>query len=414
MGKRWTTLIAGLGMVCAAHGAEPWTIAREIPEPMQREIGELKAEMAAKAADPLPSIERYATESRFDELTIDQLDSLIANLDNTSGGIAWGTSYLMEGLNAMYRVTGDRKYLDALRKTVNAVLAARDDRQGLKLWDGSVAPIWGIQRFEHGRTAHTVNTGMITYPMLDYLLQAKGNAAFMAELGGEWQVTLDAVLESVNFHNRQWKDGPAEGEGYYYYLHQNPVFDGRPLPINRSNAMGRALWTSWKLTGNQDHRDKALRIGRYLKNRLAVYPDGAYYWSYVLPEQPVEGPIPLDQIDRGSEDISHATITLALPVMLYEDGEVFTDEDMRRFGRTVTEGFGRMAAEGVLFEKIAGPPWSEPGAHIRRGRWLRLGHGAPEAYELLSEYYRRYAPKPDDLTIALMLAYRPEGTPAAR
>ena len=50
-------------------------------------------------------------------------------------------------------------------------------------------------------------------------------------------------------------------------------------------------------------------------------PDGAYYWGYWLPADPVKEPAPRESV-KG-EDSSHAALTVAFPIMLAREGLSF-------------------------------------------------------------------------------------------
>ncbi len=356
---------------------------------------------------PRPELDSYATVERYDSLYLgDKLDASLQNLNNESGGMSWGLSYRMSSLNEMYRATGEQRYLDATLKCVRAALAARDDKRNLSLWTGEIAPIWGSGKYSpKGRAAYAVHTGMIVYPMLDFLLLAKNEQDYAKRLGTEYDTLLKEALECLAFHDRQWREGPEPGEGYYVGLNQEEVIEGKPLPGNRLSAMGRALWYAYKNTGNTQCRDRALAIGQYIKRRITAAPDGAYYWGYWLATEPVDRPQPKEAI--GGEDISHGSLTMALPMILAEEGELFTDEDMHRLGLMVVNGFARLN-NGVLFGDVTGSPKSNPKLVQLPGRWLRLSPFEPEVYRRLADFHLTYQSAPGALDLALLIRHKPK------
>jgi len=358
--------------------------------------------------DPAPTFDTYATTARYDELYLgDNLAKALKKVSNDTGGIAWGLSYRMMSLNQMYRVTADAKYLEANRKCIRAVMAARDDKIGKKLWTDVVAPAWGSDKYaKRGRAIFAVHTGIITYPMLDFLLLAKQDEAFAIKLDDAVKQIETCCLEALAFHDRQWREGPGDGEGYYIGLDQEEVCENKPLPGNRLSAMGLALWTSWKLTGNETHRDRARAIGLYIKHRLTPEPDGAYYWPYWLPIDPVTEPAPRESV-KG-EDSSHAGLTLALPLMLAADNEVFTTEDVTRFGNTLIKGFGRLE-NGILFGDITGNPASSPNYVGQITAWAQTAKQVPAVRDLIITHYLNYRPTPGALDLSRLI---PLGTPS--
>ena len=355
-------------------------------------------------ADPAPALDEYASPARYDALYLgDHLDDALKNVSNEQGGIAWGLSYRMMSLNEMFRVTGDVKYLVANLKCIQAVLAARDDKTGVKTWKGIVAPAWSSGKYaERGRAVFAVHTGIITWPMLEFVLLAKGAPGFASQQGDQLQAITSAVMQSLAWHDPQWCDGPAPGEGHYIGMDQENVLEGKPLPGNRQSAMGMALWMSWKVTGNTTHRDHALAIGLYIKNRLTPAPDGGFYWPYWLPAEPVAGEQPKESV--SGEDVSHAGLTIELPIALAADGQVFAKADTLRLANTVLKGFGRLGT-GILFGDVTGDPKSNPEYAASTARWLALAQFNPDVRAPLVTFFLRHKPTPSPLDLALLLRY---------
>lgn len=357
-----------------------------------------------RKVDPVPSLEVYANPARYAALYLgENLDRTIVEVNNDKGGIAWGLSYRMMSLNDMYRVTKDPKYLDAHRRCIEAVLAATDDKRGKALWTGRVVPAWGCDIYaERGRAVFAVHTGIITAPMYEFLRLANGNPEYRAGLGEAFQAILAGANAALAVHDRQWRDGPGEQEGRYIGLDQENVCENKPLPGNRLSAMGWALWESWKVSGNTVHRDRAIALGRYFKNRVTRAPDGAYYWPYWLPETPVTETQPKEQI--SGEDSSHAGLTMSLVFALWEDGEVFTAEDMSRFARTVLNGLARRT-DGILISRINGTTELEPSYLGAPSQWLPLAAIDSEVHSRILPYYLSYRATPSPLELAQLLRY---------
>ena len=351
-----------------------------------------------------PVLEDYATPAIFDAAYLgESVDNALKNVQNDSGGIAWGLSYYMRAFNTMHTVTGDVKYLDANLRLVRAVAAATDEKRGKSLFNGRVVNAWGCDSYaERGRALFAVHTGIIAAQMLDFLLHARENAAFDATLGEERAVLLQAALDAMAEHDRQWRDGPEDGAGYYIGLDQENVLEGKPLPGNRLSAMGWALWLSWKLTGNVTHRDHALALAHYIRNRISNAPDGAWYWPYQLPEQPVTEQQTREQVN--GEDTSHAGLTLSLPMVLIQENQVFTRDDLGRLAKTVLNGFARRD-DGILFASITGNPKLPPDHIGYAVNYLPAAQADPEAGRRIAAYYLNYRPHPAPLELAELMLY---------
>ena len=394
-----TPALLVVALLCAA-GLPAWS----------QEGGDADADYVARflerfpKAAPAPALDAYATAGRYDALFMgEKVKEAFASPNNDQGGLAWGLAYRMMSLNEMYRATGDAKYLEAHLDGIRAVLAATDDKRGKTLWTGVVARAWGCDKYaKRGRAVFAVHTGVIAHPILECLLLAKENAEVSSAFGGEYDAMLKATDEALAYHDRQWRDGPVDGEGHYVGLDQEEVCENKPLPGNRLSAMGRALWTAWKLTGNTTYRDRALAIGRYIKNRFTLAPDGAYYWPYWLPLDPVDHPVA--ERPASGEDTSHGGLTASFPMLLGVEGEVLDGEDMKRLAGTVLKGFGRRT-DGVLYGDVTGNPASSPGYVSLPARWLMLADTAPEVRDRIVPFYLNHRPTPSPLDLALLLRY---------
>lgn len=376
-----------------------WALAQTSADPDQAYVTTFLKKFPP-VAEP-PALAGYATVQRYDELYLgESLDKALEKVDNVSGGIAWGLSYRMMSLNRMYQVTGDRKYLDANLKVIGAILAATDEKRGKQLWNGRVVAAWGCEKYaERGRAVFPVHTGITCAPMLDCLFLVKGNAALRESLGAEFEATAKGTDAALAVHDRQWRDGPGEGEGHYVGMDQENSLENKPLPGNRLSAMGWALWSSWKVTGNEQHRDRALALGRYIKHRLTPAPDGAYYWPYALPEQAVTESKPREKVN--GEDCSHGALTMQIVRALAADKEVFTAEDLQRFARTVTLGLARRN-DGVLFGCVTGTG-GNPANVASAAKWLFLSSVDPVIRERIVTFYLKHVPTPGPLDLAELL-----------
>lgn len=384
--------------------------AASIPAAAQDTVSDADAAYVARFHKQYPRVENpptlaeYATAARYDELYLgDALDKAIAKVSNDQGNIAWGLAYWMIALNEMYRDTHDAKYLEANLRCIEAVLAARDDKTGVKLWTGAVAPAWSSDKYaERGRAVFAVHTGMIVYPILDCLLLLRDTPGALSPDSDRYRDILKQALETTAYHDKQWRQGPGEDEGHYVGVDQENILEGKVLPGNRLSAMGRVLWTAWKLTGDASYKDRALQLGRYIKHRLGVGTDGAYYWEYWLPDEPVTGTVERESVN--GEDASHGQLTVSYPFMLAANGQVFDDEDMHRFGLTVLNGLARLG-DGVFLGNVTGDPKSNPALASSPKGWLDPCRVVPEVKDRIVAFYLNYRPTPGPLDIAVLIRY---------
>lgn len=424
--------VAAAAVICAGTAAaeldmaareEAYRAAFEARFPKVRTVAEGRKLVTAAHYDAvmleerLPGLLGLTEDSDKRAVWSQAYDYLLINQDhvtNDRAAMAWGLSYDHLSLNQMARATGDAKYLAASWLVARAVADARDTVRGLKLYTGVAAPVWGCSKYvKAGRAAHPVHTGVIAFPVLELLTLLRGAPEYENKpTQAEQDEMLAAMRAALAFHDAQFCQGPAGGEGYYVGANQEESINGVALPANRQSAMGRALWLVYELAGDADARDKALRIGRFLKRRLSVAADkNAYAWPYsILPGDKAKHANWETLLEGGlrGEDISHGSLTASFPMILHRAGEVFGADDAQRFANTVTGLFAR-EDDGVLYTHVAGWPRDDahPGLLVLPGRWLRIAPDDADAYRKLEAFIvtRNDALRPLDL--ANLIRYRP-------
>ncbi|MEA3432364.1 MAG: hypothetical protein U9R01_06825, partial [candidate division WOR-3 bacterium] len=236
--------------------------------------------------------------------------------------LAWSESYLMQAYADMYRATGDIKYLDKLDDHIQSVLANRDDKIGQKDYKGELVPCWGTDRYtRNGEWMHfAVHTGMITYPMLEFVQLARESG--IEKYSTVADDVLQQVKESIKYHDREWKaDHYVYPEDFYK---KNYI-----VPINQQAAMGRSLILLYELTGKGEYLNKAESLAKFVKDK-AIKEDNA--GGYILRGAFEPGKTtPEDKI----ADISHSTITIHFAYLCYENDIVFRQQDMQKFASTI-------------------------------------------------------------------------------
>lgn len=322
----------------------------------------------------------------------------------------------MEAFNEMYRHTGNLLYATENIRLIRAILAYRDDVRGVPLFDGTIQPVWGETGYSSfGREYFAVDDGSVIYPMLQFLEIAQDDQAVMEHLqAGEFDSMLSMINQTLTFHAAQYLEGPAPGEGHFIFLRTDLTnFVHKPQPPNWMSSIGRAYWLSWKLSGNTAFKDIALGMAQYAKNRISLATDGAYYWGYWFPIDPVSPePVPRETI-RGLpgydwiEDVSHAGLTVSFWILMANEQQIFTPADMFRLGKTVSLGFARLN-NGVIFPDLVGNPTTSLIPRIPgMAPFLHLSRYDPEVYHRIGDFYFHYWPSPGPLEGALLVTQDP-------
>jgi hypothetical protein len=313
-------------------------------------------------------------------------------------------SWRVFGYHRMFALTGDAGYLLASLACARHTLSQRDDRTGAELWTGRRARAWSSEGFaERGRALFAVHTGIITHYLLEFARLAEGHERVREEAGTDWEAVRDDALEALAEHDEQWRDGPEDEAGHYVGKDQEDACEGAPLPGNRLAAMGLAHWSAAQLTGDAAHRHRAIALAAYIRNRMAPTPDGCLYWNYWLPAEPVSEKAARAELQ--GEDLSHAGLTLALPLTLCLAGETVPEDDMRRIARGFLRGAARLGG-GVLTSRITGR-YDAPASHVGAPAhfWLRLARWEPEIGEAVVASHTRYPLSRGPLAQANLIAY---------
>ena len=110
-----------------------------------------------------------------------------AGLDNEAGGLAWGTSYIMNALVRMYEATCDPAYLEELARVGLDVLAQRDSVRGVTDYLGRSGPVW--------RTAGNYTAGVAE------ITDVAGNPSLDVRYGGTQssEATVDVTAIGDTF-----------------------------------------------------------------------------------------------------------------------------------------------------------------------------------------------------------------------
>jgi hypothetical protein len=169
---------------------------------------------------------------------------------------------------------------------------------------------------------------------------------------------------------------------------------GRDIPFNQSHALGETLIILYRLTGEDQYLQKALRLATRFKRSLAQDAGGAYIWLYW--ETPG-----VYTVTGTTEDISHGAINIDFARLAYQTGIIFDAHDMRRFALTLAQNVieptsrtmgdcGETFQIANVSDYVAGGAknmntyWTTP------GRWLMLSAFDQQAYPPIARVYDYY------------------------
>ena len=356
--------------------------------------------LATAAAPPHAATERYRFEEAYDNVNG---GDWYRDYNNENATLAWGESYVMMSLAAMYRRTGDPVYLERLSYHADGVLAQTDAARGVEDYHGESNMCWQDRHYQPNEEpyCYVVHSGMIGYPIAEFAQlvrdtpglgdQPAWDGESFGQKAAEYVSALEAVIAT---HDDEFVN---QGDGGAYAFQDDATFTccpGQPVPLNQSNAMGRLLLAMWDLTGRTDYLDKATRLARSFRDALTLGSQGEYLWNYWGGNYTPPG-----------EDISHAAINVGFAHLAAQLGVVFDDIDMERFGRTF---MNRIYVDAETFSDYVGGGSTNGSSYKpQSGRWLVLSVARPGIYQAVRDYYDRAFP-PESIgsgSILLGLAY---------
>jgi len=300
---------------------------------------------------------------------------------NETATLAWGESYVMMALAAMYRATGDREYLDRLAAHADDALAQRDDARGVADYRAVSTACWRNTSYQDQPYCYVVHSGMIAYPIAELvrLIQARPEIADLTTYDGttyadKAATLLAAVEEVVAAHDDQFVPAGAGGDYIFRADASFLGYAGQAMPLNQQNAMGRLLLALWAITGNTAYEDKARRLAVKFRSTLTTGGNGEYLWNYWGGAYAAPG-----------EDISHAAINVGFAVQAAESGIELGAADVEAMSRTFV--LHVYIDDATLSDYVGGGDVNGSSYKPQAGRWLVLSRRRATVYQVVRNYY---------------------------
>jgi hypothetical protein len=293
--------------------------------------------------------------------------------------LAWSASYHLMALAGLYEVTGDTEYLEEALALIEAAFTRRDSDLAAKYPQHSYVdyfkhrPLrsWGKFRPECGNSymALICNVGMPLYGMARCVRLIREGGEATAPYLQRANALVPMMEAAIAEFDVDWREGPAEGMGYYVMTHYQVA------PNNISNSVGRALFALYDITDKPEYLIRATKLATFFKSKLTHVEDGDYYqWAYE--QHTPDGP------PGTGEDISHAAINAHFMYVAWEHGAAFDDTDMQRLASTFTHAFQPDATGGFSWD--LGKP--DRRNLSQSARWLFLARFDPAIEQSYLEF----------------------------
>jgi hypothetical protein len=235
---------------------------------------------------------------------------------------------------------------------------------------------------------HPSHTGAIVTPLAGFarLVATTPALAAVPRYAAAARRYRDAAVAALEVHEREWREDPSTGEGWYVFLRGDPWYlDGTELPLNEFMTLAKAYGELARLPGADPAWARRTRaMARAFTNALRLdRTRDAYVWTYELPRSlmyrgwgaahDVSDHNPVQPPKQVVEDLKHATLDLEVAFFLADRGYL-TPRDARRFAHTFTrvmaKGSGRWARVAANVDG-SGPASRNPLAMLFLGaaRW---------------------------------------------
>jgi hypothetical protein len=198
-----------------------------------------------------------------------------------------------------------------------------------------------------------------------------------------------------------------EDWGYTIFEKGSPFWcDGAPEVHNTMAASGSAYLNLYRATGESYYLDRATRLARLFGKHHIEQPNDTwsmnYWWGLMhegwRAEDGVSENLPVYAGSSTPDDISHFQLTLTFLMDCYENGVVFTENDLRKWANTFHRVLYRESEGGpfVAYRLDGSQGGQEPGEgnHVLYG-YIELGAKFDEevAKKCRGIFYRRNADK---------------------
>ncbi|MEX0886318.1 MAG: hypothetical protein WD009_07760 [Phycisphaeraceae bacterium] len=196
---------------------------------------------------------------------------------------------------------------------------------------------------------HVVGDANLIEPMLHFAEIVAADEALQEQFGDKADEYVDVALEVIEKWDAR---GSWEVDGDFAVYTQQDQWRRRDNPgefvtipelkrtenMNKSGKMGVAFLRLYRITGDEQWRDRAVRIFSQYKRIMRYFEDEDRYifnfWEPFGPWDINEDNVPVGWINVHPNRAGYQGGELGMIVEAYHNGIVFTEEDMQRLIRT--------------------------------------------------------------------------------
>ncbi len=285
--------------------------------------------------------------------------------------LRWQVLPYLEMPLVAYEITGERQYLDLFVEAfanLEAVLTEGPD--GYLGWFG---PALGTFQHPDHPDRHVdvhINSFVAAGLLARFVEFIDADDALAERYADERERYLDLAR---NHLVRKWIERGNYVElgerGAIYRTHADlaPTKGHLTQPINKLEDAVTGLLALYRVTGEHEYMEQAVRIGTFFKRTLTM-PNDHYTWTYWTPAG--EWDIHPEDDNRwkhwiGAEHrAGYYGSSVALAVELYHHGVVFDETDMQRFLNTQLHHAWNGSLDDPQFSRVDGSDGPQSGSYI--------------------------------------------------
>jgi hypothetical protein len=293
--------------------------------------------------------------------------------DSTDGSpLAWSGGPILADYVDLFRVTGERYWLDQLCRQFDRMVG-----NAVELDGGGWG--WPSRRYtlDGSPQVYLVHEGMVLLPVVQFAVFAVEDPRVPPDLAVKAEVYLDLILERFL---PKWEEtwvGLSDTTGAYCFPDDpGERFPGRPLPYNQMAPTARMFFLLQDVRELPLLLERARCMTRLLQSGLRGEGEG-WVWDYWSVPEPGESKI---------EDSSHGSLEVALAVEAHRRGEVFAGEDIDRFAATLLENMWNGSDDEPRVSRNVDGTGGDASLPVRG--WVDLGTRSPEVFNLCVRLFR--------------------------
>ena len=279
-----------------------------------------------------------------------------------TGFLAWYVPAELKAYVNIYKITGERKWLDRAVIRADYLVNVSDvNGDGVPSW-GNYNETWGgCPEYKWGEA--TVWDGVICTALMNLvkLIFTDPVLSENSTLLRKAETYLNLVTKVIDRYHQCWIQ-TGEGEGHYWV---DPEGDTSPI-FNQFLALGIAEILVYEVTGDEKYLEKPLAMARFMKRNLRLVEESdAYFWHYM--------------VGGRLEDLGHGSIDIEFAVLAYKHRLAFNDTDMRRFAHGFTRLIWRGESGGYPYlntyidgSEVATKPDQRPTSWVRLAEFNSL------------------------------------------